>query len=123
MDIAAYFIGPVRAVYADADREYSTMPYNGPGGAIFAKLMACYNRRLEVIARKRLAAGTYGRNNLKHRHLLRMPFEANTKAVRHLLHGMRIWLKLEAETLFIRPIAALPQPADTLAAPRVAEAS
>jgi hypothetical protein len=52
-----------------------------------------------------------------------MPFEANTKAVRHLLHGMRIWLKLEAETLFIRPIAALPQPADSLAAPRVAEAS
>lgn len=119
MDIATYFIGPVRAVYADADKEYSTMPYNGPGGAIFARFMAFYNRRLEIIARKRLAAGTYGKNNLKHRHLLRMPFEANTKAVRHLFHGMRVWFKLEAETLFIRPIEALPDPAAKAAAPAV----
>ena len=87
------------------------MPYNGPGGAIFARFMAFYNRRLEVIARKRLAAGTYGKNNLEHRHLLRIPFEANTKAVRHLFHGMRVWFKLEAETFFIRPIEALPDPA------------
>jgi hypothetical protein len=85
--------------------------------------MAFYNRRLEVIARKRLAAGTYGKNNLKHRHLLRMPFEANTKAVRHLLHGMRVWLKLEAETLFVRPIDPLPRPAEPQALPRMAEAS
>ncbi|WP_193214353.1 NAD(P)/FAD-dependent oxidoreductase [Luteolibacter marinus] len=108
MDIAAYFIGPVRAVYANADREYSTMPYNGIGGAIFARFMACYNRRLETIARKRLAAGTYGKNNLKHRFLVHVPFEPNLKAVRHLLHGMRIWFKLELETLFVRPVPALP---------------
>jgi hypothetical protein len=110
MDIAAYFIGPVRAVYADTDREYSTMPYNGTGGAIFARFMAFYNRRLEVIARKRLMAGTYGRNNLKHRHLITTPFEPNMKAVRHLFRGMKVWLKLEAETLFIRPVPALRDP-------------
>jgi len=123
MDIAAYFIGPVRAVYADADREYATMPYNGPGGAIFARFMAFYNRRLEVLARKRLAAGTYGKNNLARRHLLRTPFEANTKAVRHLLHGMRVWLGLELETLFVRPVPALPQNSEATLVPRMAEAS
>ena len=127
MDIAAYFIGPVRAVYADTHREYSTMPYNGTGGAIFARFMRFYNRRLETIARKRLAAGTYGKNNLKHRHLVRVPFEPNMKAVRHLLGGMKVWLKLEAETMFVRPAEELPEtvmsPTTTAAKPRMAEAS
>lgn len=119
MDIAAYFIGPVRAVYADADREYSTMPYNGNGGAIFARFMACYNRRLEKIARKRLNAGTYGKNNLKHRYLVYVPFEPNMKAVKHMLHGVRVWLKLELETLFVSPIAELPQPEEKSQTPEM----
>jgi hypothetical protein len=85
--------------------------------------MAFYNRRLEVLARKRLAAGTYGKNNLARRHLLRTPFEANTKAVRHLLHGMRVWLGLELETLFVRPVPALPQNSEATLVPRMAEAS
>ena len=109
MDIAAYFIGPVRAVYANPDKEYSTMPYDGVGGAVFARFMRFYNRRLETIARKRLTAGTYGKNNLKHRHLVRVPYEPNLKAVRHLFHGMRVWLKLEAETFFTRPVEAMPE--------------
>ena len=123
MDIAAYFIGPVRAVYADTHREYSTMPYNGPGGAVFAKFMRFYNRRLETIARKRLAAGTYGKNNLMHRHLVRVPFEPNMKAVKHLFSGMRVWLGLEMETMYIRPAEELPQPALSTTKPRMAEAS
>ena len=127
MDIAAYFIGPVRAVYADADKEYSTMPYNGTGGAIFARFMSFYNRRLETIARKRLTAGTYGKNNLMHRHLVRVPYEPNLKAVRHLFKGMKVWLKLEAETMFIRPVEALPEvmakPEKTVPAARMAEVS
>ena len=124
MDIAAYFIGPVRAVYANADKEYSTMPYNGTGGAIFARLMSFYNRRLEVIARKRLTAGTYGKNNLKHRHLIRLPYEPNMKAVRHLFGGMKLWWKLEAETMFTKAAAELPEPGSAGAkAPQVAKAA
>ncbi len=123
LDISAYFIGPVRAVYHDTDREYSTMPYDGTGGAIFARFMRFYNRRLELIARKRLMAGTYGKNNLKHRHLIRVPFEPNMKAVRHLIGGMKVWLKLEMETMFTLPIEELPDPRKAAEAPRVAEAS
>ena len=68
-------------------------------------------------------AGTYGKNNLKQRHLIRVPFEPNMKAVRHLLGGMKVWLKLEAETMFTQPIPALPDPMEKAAAPRVAKAS
>lgn len=121
LDIAAYFIGPVRLVYTWTDMEFSKMPYNGPVGAAFARFMALYNRRLETIARKRLAAGTYGRNNLMNRHFIRMPFETNGKAVRHLFRGIRAWLKLEAETAFLRAAPPLPDPAEkaqpALAAP------
>ncbi|WP_367873871.1 NAD(P)/FAD-dependent oxidoreductase [Luteolibacter sp. Populi] len=128
MDIAAYFIGPVRAVYANADKEYSTMPYNGLGGAIFAKFMRFYNRRLETIARKRLTAGTYGKNNLKHRFLVTVPYEPNLKAVRHLFHGMRVWLKMEVETMFVRPLEAMPEKmekkeGEKAVTPRMAEVS
>ncbi len=106
LDIATYFIGPVQLVYRDTDREFSMMPYNGPIGAVFAKFMGLYNRRLEVIARKRLAAGTYGKENLDHSYLIRTPFNAGTGALRHFFHGIAIWLGLELETLFRRPIPA-----------------
>jgi len=119
LDIAAYFVGPVRLVYQWTDAEFSKMPYDGPVGAFFGKFMAFYNRRLEVIARKRLAKGTYGINNLGHRHFIRKPFEPSTKTFGHLFAGIRAWLKLEAETAFTRPVPAM----DTAKAPAPARAS
>jgi hypothetical protein len=52
-----------------------------------------------------------------------MPFEPNMKAVRHLFGGMRVWLKLEAETMFVRPAEELPQPAMSTPKARMAEVS
>ncbi|GAA5483254.1 NAD(P)/FAD-dependent oxidoreductase [Haloferula sargassicola] len=118
LDIATYFIGPVQLVYRVTDLEFSKMPYNGPIGNVFAKFMALYNRRLEVIARKRLAAGTYGRENLDHSYLIRTPFNAGLGAMRHFFRGVSIWLGLELETLFRRPIPApqhKPKPAKPVA--------
>src|SRR5690606_4688006 len=123
LDIAAYFIGPVRLVYQWTDKEFSKMPYNGRIGAAFAGFMALYNRRLETIARKRLAAGTYGRNNLMQRHYIRVPFEMNGKALRHFLRGIRTWLKLEAESLFLRPAPPLPEPPASAPSPLPATVS
>jgi hypothetical protein len=111
LDIAAYFIGPVRLVYQWTDAEFSKMPYNGSAGAAFATFMAFYNARLEKIARKLLANGTYGENNLHHRYFIRIPFETNNKAVGHLFRGIRTWLKLELKTAFTSPVAALVEPA------------
>lgn len=110
LDIATYFIGPVQLVYRVPDQEFSKMPYNGPIGNLFAKFMAFYNRRLEVIARKRLAAGTYGKENTDHSYLIRTPFNAGTGALRHFFRGVSIWLGLELETMFRRPIPALEKP-------------
>ena len=108
LDIATYFLGPVQLVYRWTDREFSKMPYDGPVGAGFARFMAFYNRRLEAIARKRLASGTYGRHNLDRRHLIKLPFEASTRSFGHLLRGIRSWLLLEAETAFSRSRPELP---------------
>jgi len=111
LDIAAYFVGPVRLVYLFTDAEFSKMPYNGPIGALFGKFMAFYNRRLELIARKRLANGTYGMNNLGQRYFTRIPFEASPKAFGHLFRGIRTWLNLEIKTAFTKPVPALETPA------------
>src|SRR6476620_9830661 len=86
------------------------MPYNGPIGALFGKFMAFYNRRLELIARRRLANGTYGMNNLGQRYFVRVPFEASPKAFGHLFRGIRTWLKLELTTAFVKPVPALETP-------------
>ncbi|MBB5353354.1 flavin-dependent dehydrogenase [Haloferula luteola] len=118
LDIATYFIGPVQLVYRDTDREFSKMPYNGPIGAVFAHFMALYNRRLELIARKRLAAGTYGKENLDHSYLIRTPFNAGLGALRHFFKGIWIWLSLEGETLFQRPIPAMQSPSPSEPATR-----
>lgn len=110
LDIAAYFVGPVRLVYLFTDVEFSKMPYNGPIGAFFGKFMALYNRRLEVLARKRLANGTYGKNNLGQRYFVRVPFEASPKAFGHLFRGVRAWLRLELGLMFTKPIPAMETP-------------
>lgn len=110
LDIAAYFVGPVRLVYTWTDAEFSKMPYNGPAGAFFGRFMAFYNKRLEVIARKRLANGSYGKNNLGRRYLVRRPFEPSLKTFRHLFDGIRAWGRLELESAFIRPVQELREP-------------
>lgn len=113
MDIAAYFVGPVRLVYQFTDAEFSKMPYDGAIGAFFGKFMSHYNHRLETIARKRIHAGTYGKRNLDHRYFIRRPFEPSPKSFRHLFDGIRAWAKLELTSAFHKPAPALAQPAPT----------
>lgn len=102
LDIGTYFVGPVQLVYRNTHNEFSKMPYNGPIGALFAKFMAGYNRRLKTIAEKRIKSGRYGVHNLDRRHLIAISFDANFKSFGHIMRGIRSWLKLELETAFIR---------------------
>lgn len=121
MDIAAYFVGPVRLVYQWTDAEFSKMPYDGVIGAFFGRFMGFYNHRLETIARKRLARGTYGKHNLDQRYFIRRPFEPSTKSFRHLFDGMGAWAKLEIESAFAKPVAAMETPqAQATPRPRIA---
>jgi flavin-dependent dehydrogenase len=104
LDLATYFVGPVQLVYKYTDKEFAHMPYFGPIGGGFAKFMAFYNRRLEIIARKRLAKGTYGKHNLDHSYFLRKSFEGSPLAFGHLFRGARTWLKLELQNAFTSPV-------------------
>lgn len=102
LDIASYFVGPVRDVYESPHGMLSKMPYNGTPGAIFARFMACYNRRLVALARKRISRGTYGKNNNTATYLIRSPYLPNLSSFRHLFKGIAYWWKLELMHAFIR---------------------
>ncbi len=101
LDLGSYFIGPVRSVYENTDREFSLLPYSGMAGKMFAKFMSLYNRRLALIARKRWEAGTYGNMNLNHRFLLKQGFAPDLKIWRLFRNGLWIWAKAEINAFFL----------------------
>src|SRR5260370_1770289 len=70
LDIRAYFIGPVRQAYGHSPHRYSELPYGGPIGQLFGRFMRLYNRRLTAIAKRKMAAGTFGLKNLDTRPFL-----------------------------------------------------
>jgi len=105
MDIATYFVGPVRLVYTSEDAEFSRMPYYGPAGTLFAKFMALYNRRLVVLAQKKIAKGVYGDKNLDHSFLVTGSFTPSPASMKLLWKGMKVWLKVELRFAFVKPSA------------------
>lgn len=117
MDLACYFIGPVRLVYENPDMEFGAMPYQGTAGAIFAHFMTFYNRRLVHIAKKRHAAGVTGRDNLDHRWLVKQGFVPNFKVLSLLRMGLTVWLKAELKAWMLPAVKSPPEP---LAAQEVA---
>lgn len=117
LDLASYFAGPVRLVYSQPDLEYRLLPYSGKGGAAFARFMTFYNRRLVTIARKRLAAGTYGQRNLDQRYLIRQGFAPNFSVWKLFRAGLWVWLKAELSVLF------KPMPKEDIASEKAASDS
>ncbi|MDB6069229.1 MAG: electron transfer flavoprotein [Verrucomicrobiales bacterium] len=116
LDVACYFVGPVRMVWADHQKELCSLPYGGPIGSAFGKFMAFYNRRFVHLAAKRRANGTFGRRNVDHQFIFRDSFQPSF-AVRNLLFdGLKAWARLEVSALFARRPAT--DPAATPAAPK-----
>lgn len=125
MDLSCYFIGPVRLVIEDPDAEFALLPYSGPAGALFARFMRFYNRRLARIARLRWQAGTYGARNTRHRFLVKAGFVPALRPMfKSLRQGAWIWLKAEWNALFLprlkSPAPAAPLPEKTDPAPAAA---
>jgi len=110
LDISTYFIGPVRSVYTDQDKEFSLMPYNGPVGYVFAKIMRFYNRRLVILAKKKIKAGKYGDRNLHHNYLVKGSFTLGSGSVKLMFKGIRAWLKIELRLMFLKPSSTVIEP-------------
>lgn len=102
LDIAAYFIGPVGQAYSNHPHRYSELPYAGPIGQLFGKVMRCYNARLAAIAKRRIANGTYGLRNLDSR-LFLPGFVPGPGSFKFMLTGIRKWLELECKNQLERP--------------------
>jgi hypothetical protein len=102
LDIGAYFVGPVGQAYSNHPHRYSELPYGGPIGQVFGRLMRFYNRRLAVIAKRRIAAGIFGPKNLDAR-LFLPGFSPGPSSLRFMLRGLRKWLVLECKSLSLRP--------------------
>ncbi len=117
MDIATYHLGPVKQVFSDPATMFGKFPFDGIGGRIASKFIAFYNRRLVALARKRIAAGTFGRRNKGWRLLVPGFTPAPGTSGRLLLKGIRRWLWMEFKAILRRtpkqapPAPPLPEPA------------
>ena len=108
MDVATYHLGPVKQVYSDPARQFGSFPFDGIAGRIAAKFMAFYNRRLVAIARRRVAAGTFGARNAGWRLLIPGFTHEPKQSGRLLFSGIRRWLWMEIKALWLRPKASAP---------------
>lgn len=102
MDLATYFVGPVRLVYDRPESEWVRLPYDGAAGNFFAKFMSFYNRRLVAMAKKRLEKGTYGAWNNGMDLTIALSFTPNFSPIGFIRRGIRLWLTAELRTIFSR---------------------
>lgn len=99
LDIAAYHLGPVKQVYEDPMNNYAAFPFDGKAGQIASTLISFYNRRLVVLAKKKIAAGIYGNKNTNHRLVLTGFTPQNNVSGKLLFKGIGLWLKMEFASL------------------------
>jgi hypothetical protein len=103
LDVGMYFVGLVIPVYKDPEREFLHLPFAGTPGRIVGAMMSFYNRRLVVLAHRRLAKGCYGRRNSGWRELYD-GFVADNRVWKLVRKGIGHWVR--AELLNLRLIFA-----------------
>ncbi len=101
MDLGWFFFGPVRELCICPKGGFERFPFDGPVDGAVSRFMALGNRRLAAIAIKRRACGVYGAGNLDHRMMV-TGFEPTPKVLRMVWRGMKIWLRAEWQTLFLK---------------------
>lgn len=111
LDVATYFIGPLRYVYDDTEREFVKLPFQGVPGKVFGAFMRLYNRRLSRLAQCRRAKGIYGWKNHGWRELYD-GFTPDLRVRKLLYKGVGKWLAAEIGTALARPQddRRIPQP-------------
>ena len=116
LDIALYHLGPVRQVYSDPATQFDFLPFDGKPGRVVAAFMAFYNRRLAALARRKIAAGTFGARNANWR-LLVGGFLPDGSSGKLLFRGLARWAHAEWRALFL-PAPAMRQTAPVATQPQ-----
>ncbi len=101
LDISSYHLGPVRQVFSDPATQFEHLPFDGLPGRIVAKILRFQNARLGALARRKLAAGVYGRENAGWR-LLVGGFVPDASVLRLLGRGLLRWWVAEWKSLWLR---------------------
>lgn len=94
LDVGSYFIGLVRPVYANPEKSFLELPFEGIAGRIFGGLMKFYARRLSALGRNRMAHGTIGAHNAGWRELYD-GFVPDIRLHKLLRKGLLRWWKAE----------------------------
>jgi flavin-dependent dehydrogenase len=102
LDTSLYYLGIVTPAYQDVDNlALPTFGVELPQATVAYRLVRFYNRRLQSIARLRLARGAYGRRNAG-RVLRNANFGLGAGAVSNLRKGLMQWMRLELDALLLR---------------------
>ncbi len=118
LDVGTYFIGLVRPIYANPERSFLQLPFEGMPGRIFAGMMKFYNRRLSALGRNRIAHGACGARNCGWRELYD-GFVPDIRLHKLIRKGLLRWWKAELlnlRFLFARRKAPVPVVATQTAA-------
>jgi hypothetical protein len=119
LDVGTYFIGLVRPIYANPERSFLQLPFEGTPGRLFAAMMKFYNRRLSALGRNRIAHGAVGLRNAGWRELYD-GFVPDLRLHKLIRKGLLRWWKAELLNLRFLFVARKPMPRAT--APRAVEA-
>lgn len=117
LDVGTYFIGLVRPVYANPERAFLELPFEGLPGRVFGAMMKFYNRRLSALAKNRIAHGSCGAHNARWRELYD-GFVPDIRLHKLIRKGLFRWWK--AELLNLRFFFSRPKMMPQRAAPRAA---
>ena len=98
LDVGTYFIGLVRPVYANPERFFLQLPFQGAPGRIVAGMMKFYNRRLVALAKNRIAHGVVGTANSGWRELYD-GFVPDFRLQKLIRKGLFRWWKAELRNL------------------------
>ncbi len=98
LDVGMYFAGLVIPVYKDPEREFLHLPFEGTTRRIVGAMMKFYNRRLVVLAKRRLAKGCFGRRNAGWRELYD-GFVADRRVAKLIRKGLFHWWRAELTNL------------------------
>jgi flavin-dependent dehydrogenase len=100
LDVSSYYLGLIRSLYRNPEAAFLTLPFNGRGGQLVARMMRFYNRRLAALGKRRWASGCYGKSNSGWRDLYD-GFVPDARLWRLFRKGLLRWWKCELFNLWL----------------------